>query len=71
MGVLLMLYLLLRRSEVPVKLARAFRFRAQTLWRVARMGIPGAFEAVTYDSGKFILSIIVAPLGTAVIAAAA
>lgn len=68
-GALLMLAMLLHRSEVPVRVARFFRFKAATLWRVARMGVPGALEWVSWQSSQLVLTAIVAPLGATAIAA--
>lgn len=68
-GALLMLYMLMRRSELPIRIARFFRFRVQVLWRVARMGIPGALEWISWQSSQLVMTAIIAPLGTTVIAA--
>lgn len=68
-GALLMLWMLLRRSEVPIRLARAFKFRAETVMRVARLGLPGAAEFISYQGSQFAMTMIIATLGTAVVAA--
>jgi putative MATE family efflux protein len=69
MGALLMLALLLRRTELPVKMKRFFRFSSDTLMRVARLGVPGAMEWVSWQGSQLVLTALIAPLGTTVIAA--
>ncbi len=68
-GVGLMFFMLFRRSVIPVRLRRALAFRAATIWRVGRMGLPGALEWFSYQGSQLVLSAIVGTLGTAVIAA--
>ncbi|HWI62326.1 MAG TPA: MATE family efflux transporter [Symbiobacteriaceae bacterium] len=68
-GALLMLYMVLRRSELAVRIKGFFQFQGRSLWRVARMGLPGAAEWVSWQGSQIIITSLVAPLGTAVIAA--
>lgn len=68
-GALLLLYLLLCRSGLLARPYHFFRFEAATVGRVARIGLPAALEFMSYQGSQFVLSMIVGPLGTAVIAA--
>lgn len=68
-GALLMLYMVLYRSELTVRVKDFFRFQGKSLWRVARMGLPGAAEWVSWQASQILVTGMVAPLGTAVIAA--
>ena len=68
-GAVLMLLMVLRGTELPVKLAGFFKFQAATLMRVARMGVPGALEWVSWQGSQLVLTAAIAPLGTTVIAA--
>jgi putative MATE family efflux protein len=68
-GALLMLGMLLRQDQVRVRIAHFFRFRSAPLWRVARMGLPGAAEWISWQASQVVLTAIVASLGTVVIAA--
>ncbi|MDF2630387.1 MAG: putative efflux protein family, partial [Symbiobacteriaceae bacterium] len=68
-GALMMLYMVLYRSELTVRVKEFFRFQGKSLWRVARMGLPAAAEWVSWQSSQILVTGMVAPLGTAVIAA--
>lgn len=68
-GALLMLFMVLRRTELAVRVKEFFRFEGESLWRVARMGLPGAMEWISWQSSQLVITGLVAPLGTAVIAA--
>ncbi|HLN65322.1 MAG TPA: MATE family efflux transporter [Symbiobacteriaceae bacterium] len=70
-GVLLLFAMLLRKSDLPLRLRDFLLLKGRTLYRVARMGVPGALEQIAWEGGQFAHSVIVAPLGTAVIAARA
>jgi putative MATE family efflux protein len=71
LGLVAMLLLFLRVRHLPLSLRNLFRFDRQTLFRIARMGVPGAMEGISYQASQFVLSMIVGPLGTVAIAARA
>lgn len=68
-GLLVLLVIFLRTKAIPFPLKSLVRFDRETLWRVARMGLPGAAESISYQGAQFILTMIVAPLGTVALAA--
>ncbi|HWI53707.1 MAG TPA: MATE family efflux transporter [Symbiobacteriaceae bacterium] len=69
LGALLMLYMVMRRSEIAVRVREFFKFQGSSLWRVGRMGLPGALEWISFQSSQLVLTSLIAPLGTAAIAA--
>ncbi|HYF91373.1 MAG TPA: MATE family efflux transporter [Symbiobacteriaceae bacterium] len=68
-GALLMLLMVLHRSEIVVRIKGFFDFGGRALWRVGRMGLPGALEWISWQSSQLVVTALVARLGTAVIAA--
>jgi putative MATE family efflux protein len=68
-GLGLMSVAFIKSGAVPLRLSRLFRFDRETLWRIARMGLPGAAESISYQASQFVLTMIVAPLGTVALAA--
>jgi putative MATE family efflux protein len=67
-GLVVLALLFLRAQPVSFRLGDLYRFDKQTLWRVARMGLPGAAESISYQASQFVLTMIVAPLGTVALA---
>jgi putative MATE family efflux protein len=69
MGAILMFLMVMHRSELAVKVSGFFKFRLAELWRVGRMGLPGAAEWISWQSSALVITGLVATLGTTTIAA--
>lgn len=70
-GMLLMLLVFTASRPLNLRLPSFFRPDWATLWRIGRMGLPAALEFISYEASQFVLTAIIAPLGTVAIAARA
>lgn len=68
-GASLLAALLVRHSDLPIRVGYTVRLRAKTVWRIARLGIPAALEWISYDASQVVITMIIAPLGMEVVAA--
>jgi putative MATE family efflux protein len=67
----LMLYVFLRSRPLPMRLPSFLRLDLEAIYRIGRMGLPAALEFISYEASQFVLTAIVAPLGTIALAARA
>jgi Na+-driven multidrug efflux pump len=68
-GAILMFLMVKHRSELAVTVSGFFKFRLAELWRVGRMGLPGAAEWISWQSSQLLITGLIAGLGTTTIAA--
>lgn len=67
----LMMIAFSRSRPLQLRLPSFLRLDLAAIWRIARMGLPAALEFISYEASQFVLTAIVAPLGTIAIAARA